>query len=29
MGGGILEDFDLIFDYPHGRVGFVAHAPAK
>jgi hypothetical protein len=29
MGGGILEEFDVIFDYPHARIGFVAHAPVK
>jgi hypothetical protein len=25
MGGGILESFDVIFDYPHERIGFVEH----
>lgn len=25
MGGGILGSFDVIFDYPHGRIGFVPH----
>ena len=26
IGSGILSRFDVIFDYPHERVGFVAHA---
>ena len=29
MGGGILESFDVIFDYPHERIGFVEHAPGR
>jgi hypothetical protein len=29
IGGGLLEDFDVIFDYPHDRIGFVEHEKAK
>jgi aspartyl protease len=29
MGGGILESFDVIFDYPHEHIGFVEHAPGR
>jgi len=29
MGGGILESFDVIFDYPHERIGFVEHDSAR
>ena len=29
MGGGILESFDVIFDYPHARIGFVEHEAGR
>ena len=29
IGGGLLEDFDVIFDYPHDRIGFVEHGKTK
>ncbi len=29
IGGSFLDRFDLIFDYPHDRVGFVPHAAGK
>lgn len=29
MGGGILESFDVIFDYPHERIGFVGHESGR
>jgi len=29
LGGGFLERFDLVFDYPHQRVGFVPHEASR